>query len=124
MSQALTHFAIGATGMTILVALFPGRVRISRTLILLGGVFALVPDAYKIAPTYVGWLEVIHNSAIGNLFWLHRLADVLDPTDSYLVTAIAVSMWIGVTIAVELLRLLQATFLNRTAERSSCDQLN
>ncbi len=124
MSQALTHFAIGATGMTVLVALFPGRVRIPRTLILLGGVFALVPDAYKIAPTYVGWIEVIHNSTMGNLFWLHQLVDALDPADSYLVTAIAVAMWIGVTITVELMRLLQATFLNSTAERSSCDQLS
>ncbi len=121
MSQALTHFAIGATGMTVLVALFPGRVRVSRTLILLGGVFALVPDAYKIAPTYVGWIKVIHNSALGNLFWFHRLADVLDPTDSYLITVITVGLWIGVTVTVELMRLLHATSLNCTAEHSSYD---
>ena len=103
-SLSLAHFAIGATGPTVLVALLPGRIRISRTLVLFGGTWALVPDAYKLASSYVGWMVGFYDSPLGNLFWFHRLVDALDPTDSYLVPAVAVSMWIGVTITVELIR--------------------
>jgi hypothetical protein len=46
MSQALGHFAIGATGMTVLIALIPIRVPFKQTLILLGAAWALAPDIY------------------------------------------------------------------------------
>lgn len=124
MSLALAHFAIGATGTTVLVALLPGRIRISRTLVLFGGIWALVPDTYKLASTYIGWMVGVHNSPLGNLFWFHQLVDVLDPADSYFVLVVAVSMWIGVTITVEAIYILQDTFLTSTAGRSSHDQLS
>lgn len=106
MSLALGHFAIGAIGMTLLSALAPFRVRFKQTLVLLGGIWALLPDIYQLAPTYTEWMQVIHDSAAGNFFWFHRTLDVLDPTDSYLITALAVGVWIGVTTTVETIHIL------------------
>ena len=117
MSQALGHFAIGAMGMTLLLAFAPVRVRFKQTLILLGGVWALLPDIYQLAPTYTKWMEVIHDSTAGNIFWFHRMFDLLDSTDSYLVAALAVGVWIGVTLIVETISVLRAVFTNRRAER-------
>lgn len=122
MSQALGHFAVGAAGMTILIALVPLRVPFRQTVVLLGGGWAMAPDIYKLAPTYTGWMEAIHDSTAGNVFWFHRLLDGLDPTDSYLVTAVLVGMWIGVTVAVEGVRILRPTGTIRVADGRDRDQ--
>ena len=121
MSRALAHFAIGAMGMTLLLALVPVRVWFKQTLILLGGIWALLPDIYQLAPTYTEWMEVIHDSAAGNLFWFHRMLDLLDPTDSYLVAALAIGVWIAVTIIVETTIILRTIFTTRCAKRCNHD---
>ena len=117
MSQALAHFAIGAMRMTLLLALAPVRVRFKQTLILLGGIWALLPDIYQLAPTYTTWMEVIHDSTAGNLFWLHWMFDLHDPTDSDFVVALAVGGWIGVAIIDDTISILRVKFANRRAER-------
>ncbi len=109
--------------MTILLAPLPVRVRFKRTLILLGGIWALIPDIYKLAPIYelapaaAERMHAIHGSAIANLFWFHRTLDVHDPTDAYLVTVVAAGSWIGVTAIVEMTSILWARLQHRRTER-------
>lgn len=117
MSLALGHFAIGATGMTLLLAFLPVRVPFKRTFVLFGGIWALLPDIYKLELAYTGWMRTVHDSAAGNLFWFHRTLDVVDPFDSYLVAAFAVGLWVVTTAVVELTSALWSIFMDRRAER-------
>ena len=122
MSLALAHFAVGATGTTLLLAPLPVRVRCERTLILLGGIWALLPDIYKLAPIHelapvaAERMHAIHGSAVANLFWFHRALDVRDPTDAYLVTVVAAGSWVGVTALVEMTSILWARLQHRRTE--------
>ena len=78
----------------------------------------MIPDIYQFAPTYTDWIQAIHDSTVANLFWFHGILDVHDPTDSYLVVVLAVGVWVGVTIIIELMSILWAMFTNRRAKRS------
>lgn len=102
MSFAIGHFAVGAAAMTLVVGVVAPRFRFKGTLIVLSGLWAMVPDAYLAAPNHLEWLEAIHNSSQANLFWFHRALDVADPTDSPGFAARLVVVWLVVTVAVEL----------------------
>lgn len=119
MSQALAHFALGAAGTTVVVSLLQGPLPFKRTLVLLGGVWAMVPDIYWIAPTYTEPIRAIHDTALANLFWFHRTFDVLDPHDTNIGAALAVGLWISLTITVEVVGTLRKLWMERTQETVS-----
>ncbi|WP_129116775.1 hypothetical protein [Halegenticoccus tardaugens] len=108
MSKAITHFAVGATVMTVLLAPVGRRVPFERTLILLGGCWGLIPDAYKPAPALAARTEAVHDSAAADVFWFHRALDLLDPNDSIAVASLAIGVWLAATVVVEVGRYLVA----------------
>ncbi|MFC7251171.1 hypothetical protein ACFQJ5_15160 [Halomicroarcula sp. GCM10025324] len=102
MVLAIGHFALGATLTTVLVVLLGSRVPFPRTVVLLGGGFALLPDLQQIDPLAGPTLAAFHNSAVADLFWFHRTLDVLDPGDSALVAGALVAVFVLVTAVSEL----------------------
>lgn len=101
MPVPLTHFAIGAAGMTVL-AVFPLRLRARSTAIIVSGLWALVPDLYALAPPYTAGLRVLHDSAAANLFWFHGVLHALDTGNSRVMLLLAVGGWVGITLLIDL----------------------
>jgi hypothetical protein len=101
MSLAVTHFAVGAT-LTILVVtyLVPG-VRYPRAVTILGGLWAMVPDAHWVSPVAVTELRALHRSPVVDVFWFHHLLDGLDRTDSKAVAAAALGCLLVATALAE-----------------------
>ncbi|WP_233561689.1 hypothetical protein [Halorubrum sp. Atlit-28R] len=94
MSLAITHFAVGGI-CTALVALYLlPPTRYARTLVLLGGGWGMLPDVHWVAPLYASELKALHSSVFTNIFWFHQTLDVVDPTDSYTVAALALGAFI------------------------------
>ncbi|WP_434522767.1 hypothetical protein [Halorubrum sp. AS12] len=94
MSLAITHFAVGGI-CTALVALYLlPPTRYARTLVLLGGGWGMLPDVHWVAPLYAAELKALHSSVFTNIFWFHQTLDVVDPTDSYTVAALALGAFI------------------------------
>jgi hypothetical protein len=81
MAMGISHFMIGMTGGIILIILFPklfGKQLIRKDIfiILLSGLFAMIPDINKI-------ISVIGHPVWMNIFWLHVYIDnVLDVNDT------------------------------------------
>jgi hypothetical protein len=94
----MTHFAIGAALTALLVTVASG-VPYPRTLILLGGGWALVPDAAKIVSH--SRLRAFHRSRLADVFWFHRTLDRVDRSDSSRVASAALALLILVTAFVE-----------------------
>jgi hypothetical protein len=93
-SLAITHFAVGGI-CTALVALYLlPPTRYARTFVLLGGAWGMLPDAHWVAPLYAPELKALHSSVFTNIFWFHQTLDVVDPTDSYTVAALALGGFI------------------------------
>ncbi|MFC7020242.1 MULTISPECIES: hypothetical protein [Haloarcula] len=101
MTLAIGHFALGATLTTVLVVLLGARVPFPRTLVLLGGSMALLPDLQQLAPLAGPTLSAFHDSWVADLFWFHRTLDVLDPGDSALVAGTFVALFLVVTAVSE-----------------------
>lgn len=80
--MAISHFAFGASMTGLLFWLFCPRLRYGRSLVLLGGVWAMIPDAHHVTPLFKSQLRAIHDSQWMDLFWAHRFFDRVDPTDS------------------------------------------
>lgn len=99
MSQGITHFAVGATFTTLLVTFLIPNVRYPRTWVLVGGGWAMVPDAVKLYHHPV--LVEIHDSPWADVFWFHYTMDRLDPTDSVLFGAVTLGALIAVTAVAE-----------------------
>lgn len=78
MSLAITHFAFGAAMTALLVwVLAPGH-RHRTTLIVLGGLWALVPDLhYILPPRYAESFQGIKHTVVGDVFWFHATFDRL-----------------------------------------------
>lgn len=98
MSLALTHFAVGAIGATLLLSLLPVRPSYDAPLIVASGIWAMVPDFWHVVPLYSGVFRVLGHSAVGNVFWLHAAIDQVDPHDSSQVAAIAVGVYFLVAL--------------------------
>lgn len=99
--MALGHFAVGAAATGVLVLLFLPRFRYARTLVLAGGVWAMIPDAYHVVPAYTGSLRRLHDSALMNVFWGHHYLDVVDPGDTAEFAAVGLLAMFGVFLLVE-----------------------
>jgi hypothetical protein len=101
MSLALAHFAVGAAVTTLLVTFLVPTVRYPRTLALVGGGWAMLPDLHQVSPVAVAPLRAFHGSPWADLFWFHRTLDRLDPTDSALLAALFVGGFLLVTAVAE-----------------------
>ena len=80
--------------------------------VLLGGGWAMLPDVHWVAPLYAPELKALHSSVFTNIFWFHQTLDVVDPTDSYTVAALALGAFILVVS-------LGDHWTYRTAERTT-----
>jgi hypothetical protein len=100
MSLAIGHFALGATATALVVTYLLPKLPYPRTLVLLGGVWSLLPDAAKLfsaAPRLVAF----HESQWANAFWFHRALDRFDAADSPRTSAVLVAVLLLVTFVVE-----------------------
>lgn len=102
MSMPLAHFAVGAAGMTVLLAAVAPRFRFDRTLIVLSGVWAMVPDAYRVIPLVSDQLQVFRGRPLNDLFWFHGTLDVADPADTWSVVVLAVAVLLVASVAADL----------------------
>lgn len=98
MSQAITHFAIGAALTALAVTVVPD-VPYPRTIVVIGGGWALVPDAAKIVSR--PGLRAFHRSRWADVCWFHRTLDGIDRTDSSRIASVALALLILVTAFVE-----------------------
>ncbi|ELZ39223.1 hypothetical protein C463_17428 [Halorubrum californiense DSM 19288] len=93
-SLAITHFAVGGICTALVALYFFPPTRYARTLVLLGGGWGMLPDVHWVAPLYATELKALHASVFTNIFWFHQTLDVVDPTDSYTVAALALGAFI------------------------------
>lgn len=100
MSLGLGHFAFGAMLTALVLAVFLPRIPYPRTLTILGGTWALLPDAVKLVGNSPK-LTAFHNSPIADVFWLHYTLDVVDPADSARVSTLFVAGLLLVTMFAE-----------------------
>ena len=98
MSESLAHFAVGAAGTTLLSAVVAPRLRRKHTLVVLGGIWALIPDFHHVSPVYQDVLGRIGPSRWADLFWFHGVMDAADPNNSRLVTAAAIGILLGASV--------------------------
>lgn len=124
MSLALAHFAFGAAMTTLLLTLLP-TTRYPRTVVLVGGAWAMLPDAHWVSPVARETLRRLHQtSALTDVFWFHRTLDRLDPTDDPAVAAGFLVLLVAVTLVAErrnyrsprVLRSAYETYLDSEAE--------
>ena len=95
----------GIVTAVVLLAVAPGY-RYRGTVIGVSMLWAVVPDFHhalgSVPRLQAGWKAVLHESALTNLFWFHRLIDRAEPGDSPLLSA---AMWLvfgGVLVGIEL----------------------
>ena len=99
MSLGITHFAVGAAGTALILAVVAPTIRYRGTIITLGGIWALIPDIGKLYPHPL-FLE-FHDSRLADLFWFHLTMDTLDPGDSVVVATVAVGLYLIVMVVTE-----------------------
>lgn len=99
--MAIAHFAVGATCTLLVITYLVPGVRYPRALPLLGGVWAMVPDAYWAAPALRPALRPLHQSMWSNVFWFHHALDGLDPSNSRTVAAATVVALVVATVLAE-----------------------
>ncbi|WP_396613370.1 hypothetical protein ACH9L7_17225 (plasmid) [Haloferax sp. S1W] len=97
MTLAIGHFAFGAALTALAVALFAPRFRFHRTVVVFGGLWAMVPDFFHVTPIGVAFFRELHDTTAANLFWGHRMLDVLDTTDSKEVAALLLGFFFVAT---------------------------
>lgn len=101
MSLAITHFAVGASATVLVVTFFLPRIRFPRSLMVFGGLWAMIPDLNKGVPGQFGFADAIHDSSWANVFWAHRFLDVTDPTDTTQAAVGALALFFVVSLVAE-----------------------
>lgn len=102
MSLGIAHFAIGAGLTTLVLTLLPLRVGYPRTVVLAGGVWAMVPDFYMLSPVAQERLYHLHRtSVVSELFWFHRTMDTVDAGKSVVLATGTVAFFLVVTAVAE-----------------------
>ena len=99
MSQGITHFAVGATLTTLVETLAVPDVRYPRVWALLGGCWAMLPDAAKLVDSDA--VYAFHYTRWADLFWGHRTMDRVDADDSAALGAAAVASFVLATAVAE-----------------------
>lgn len=79
MGLAITHFALGAGTMQLLLGAAAPGYRYRQSLVVVSGLWALVPDLHYVSPILQGPLSQIKFSVLGNAFWFHHALDSLHP---------------------------------------------
>jgi len=99
MSLAITHFAVGAACTAVVLTLFVPSIPFQRTLVICGGVWAMLPDAWRFLPTSSGpYAHEFHATPLANVFWFHNALDRADVGDSTAVGALLVGAFFLVTL--------------------------
>ena len=96
MSIAIGHFAFGVICTALLFAVVVPQLLYSPTLLLLGGVWAMIPDSHWVLLIGATTMSALHNSIWANIFWFHGILDRVDPTDSYIFAAVLVGLMLVV----------------------------
>lgn len=99
MSQGVTHFAVGATATVLVVTFLLPAVRYPRSWAVVGGLWAMLPDASKLVDA--PWTLAFHDSIWADLFWAHGTLDRLDPGDSTVWATVALGAFFGATMLAE-----------------------
>lgn len=95
MSLAIGHFAFGGILTTFVILYLLPPTKYSRAWVLLGGLWAMLPDLHWVSPIYGTPLRQFHDTEAANVFWIHRSLDVIDPHDSKLIAAVLIGLFIG-----------------------------
>jgi len=99
MSLAITHFAVGAACTAVALTLLVPSIPFQRTVVIAGGLWAMVPDAWRFLPTSSGaYAHEFHATAWANAFWFHNALDRADVGDSTAVGALLVGVFLLVTL--------------------------
>lgn len=101
MSMDIAHFAFGAAMTSLVITFLIPTVWHPRTLIVLGGGWAMLPDIHWISPIARAQLRAFHASPVADIFWFHRTLDRLDPSDSKLIAAGVLAFFILTTMLAE-----------------------
>lgn len=102
MSMAIAHYAVGAGFTTMLLWALPYSFSYRRTIIVLGGIWALVPDLHWVLPVYAqAYQGTVHHSVLANVFWLHGVMDAIDPNNSRLIGLFSVLSLLLVTVVTD-----------------------
>lgn len=100
--MAIAHFAFGAAMTTLVITFLVPDVRYPRTLLLLGGGWAMIPDFHWVSPVAKAQLRAVHQTSLWtDLFWFHRTLDRVDPTDSKTVSAMFLALFMLATVLAE-----------------------
>lgn len=95
------HFAVGATCTTVLLWLLWPSVEHRVTIVVFGGLWAMIPDVGKLDSFETEAVLAFHDSAAANLFWGHQYLDVLDTGDSPEFSALALGLFFVVSAVLE-----------------------
>jgi hypothetical protein len=76
----------------VVLALFVPRIPFQRTLVVAGGVWRMVPDAWRFLPSTAGtYAHEFHSLPLANVFWFHNALDRADVGDSTLLGGVLVA---------------------------------
>jgi len=78
MSLGLTHFAVGAGAMALVLAVVAPTVRYRAGAMVASGLWALVPDVHYVVPGENPLLFGLKHTVVGNLFWFHGAMDAAE----------------------------------------------
>lgn len=101
MARGVTHFAVGAALTTLVTTYLVPRAPYPRLLAVLGGAWAMLPDAHLLVPDRIPALRALHYSRAADLFWFHRTLDRLDERDSIRAGVLAIGLYAIVTAIAE-----------------------
>lgn len=102
MPLGIAHFAFGAAVTTFVVTYLVPVVWYPRTTAMVGGGWAMLPDAHNVSPVFAAELGHLHYSSPWmDLFWLHRTLDGLDAANSQAFAAITVAAFVAMTLVAE-----------------------
>lgn len=93
---AVTHFALGATLTTLLLAVARPRSLYSRTASVCGGVWATLPDVDRLLD--LPFLAGVDASPLANVCWFHAALDAVDAGNAPVAGAAALAAFGVVTL--------------------------
>ncbi|WP_459192997.1 hypothetical protein [Halosimplex sp. J119] len=101
MSLAIAHFAVGAACTAVVLTVLPDA-PFQRTLVVIGGIWAMIPDAWRFLPVTAGeYAHEFHATPLANLFWFHNVLDRVDVGDSNATGVVLLAGLLCVTAAAE-----------------------
>lgn len=102
MPLELAHFAFGAAVTTFVVTYLVPTVWYPRTVVVLGGGWAMLPDAHNVSPLFTEQLRQLHYASPWmDVFWFHRTLDRVDAANSNAFAVVMLAWFIGMTMVAE-----------------------